>query len=223
MNPGKPRFLATAAARWTLVAAVLFATVLVPFLLFADRMDRVADWVVLHGSGWAGALLLGGLLAGDILLPVPSSAVSTACGLLLGFPAGTAASTIGLTAGCLLGYALGRGLGGRRLDRLVTADGAARVSALMARHGVWALVLLRGVPVLAEMSVVVAGMVRMAPASFIPAVLLANLGLSAAYAAAGAYAWDGGAAVLLPFAAAVGLPAAARALGRRLVPQPVRG
>lgn len=209
-----------------LVTAALFAAVLIPFLLFADTMESVAAWAVAQGdaqgSGWAGALLLGGLLAGDILLPVPSSAVSTACGVLLGFATGTLVSAAGLTAGCLLGYGLGRWLSGTRLERLVTADGADRVSGLMARYGGWALVLLRGVPVLAEMSVVMAGMTRLPLGVFVPAVLLPNLGLSAAYAAAGAYAWNGGAAALLPFAAAIGLPAAARLLGARLTARPAR-
>lgn len=204
-----------AARRWGVIVAVLFAAVIVPFLLFAPSLDAAAAWAAANGTGWAGALLLGGLLAGDILLPVPSSVVSTACGVILGFTTGTLVSTAGLTAGCLLGYGLGRCLSGPRLERLVTADGAARVSALAARHGAWALVLLRGVPVLAEMSVVMAGMTRMAPITVLPAVLLPNLGLSAAYAAAGAYAWNGGAAALLPFAAAIGLPAAARLLAPR--------
>lgn len=209
-----------AAWRWAALAAALVAGVLVPFFLFADSMDAVTAWAVEHGAGWAGAALLAGLLAGDILLPVPSSVVSTACGLLLGFSSGAMVSAAGLTVGCLLGYALGRGLGGERLERLVTPNGAERVSALVARHGAWALVLLRGVPVLAEVSVVVAGMTRLPLGRFLMATSLSNLGLSAAYAAAGAWAWDGGAAALLPFAAAVGLPAAARLFGARLADAP---
>lgn len=215
--------VSTAAWRWTCLGLALVAAVLVPFLLFADAMDAVSGRVIGLGSGWAGAALLAGLLAGDILLPVPSSVVSTACGVLLGFPAGTLASTAGLTAGCLLGYALGRRLGGKRLERLVTPDGAERVSALVARHGAWALVLLRGVPVLAEVSVVVAGMTRLPLGPLLMATLLSNLGLSAAYAAAGAWALSGGGAVLLPFAAAIGLPAATRLFGKRLVATPSHG
>lgn len=203
-----------AAGRWTVLIAALSAAVIVPFLLFADRMEAVAAWVAQGAAGWAGAVLLGGLLAGDILLPVPSSMVSTACGVLLGFPMGTAVSTAGLTAGCLVGYALGRGLGGERLARLVSPAGAERVSAVVERHGAWALVLLRGVPVLAEVSVVVAGMTRLPFNHFLAATLLSNLGLSAAYAAAGAWAWNGGTA-LAPFAAAISIPAAARFLGAR--------
>lgn len=211
--------------RWMALTAALVAAVIVPFLLFEDAMGRAAHWAAGIGGGW-GAVLLALLLAGDILLPVPSSVVSTACGVLLGFPAGTAASAVGLTAGGVIGYALGRGLGGARLARLVTPKGAEGVSAAFARHGAWALVLLRGVPVLAEVSVVVAGMTRLPFGRFLAATLLSNLGLSAAYAAAGAWAMDGaleadgGAAALLPFAAAIGLPAAARLFGLRLTAPP---
>lgn len=214
---------ASAVWRWAALTAALVAAVLIPFALFADDMDALAAQTVAHGTGWAGAAVLAGLLAGDVLLPVPSSVLSTACGLLFGAAGGTAVSAAGLTAGCLIGYALGRGLGGEHLARLVTPQGAERVAALVARHGAWALVLLRGVPVLAEVSVVVAGMVRMPFGPFALAVSLSNLGLSAAYAVAGAWAWDGGAAALLPFAAAVGLPAAARLLGARLTAAPSAG
>ncbi|MBY0429999.1 MAG: VTT domain-containing protein, partial [Rhodospirillales bacterium] len=138
------------AGRWMSLLAALAAAVIIPFLLFGDRMEAVAAWVAASAAGPAGAALLVGLLAGDILLPVPSSMVSTACGVLMGFPMGTAVSTAGLTAGCLLGYALGRFLGGERLDRLVNPAGAGCVSGVMERHGAWALVVLRGVPVLAE-------------------------------------------------------------------------
>ncbi|WP_448204893.1 TVP38/TMEM64 family protein [Azospirillum sp. sgz302134] len=210
MKPAPAPIAFPAWGRWTMLIAALVAAVVVPFLLFADQMDALAASVAEGAFGWGGAAVLGGLLAGDILLPVPSSMVSTACGVLFGFPVGMAVSTAGLTGGCLIGYGMGRFLSGERLARLVSPAGAARVSAVMDRHGVWALVMLRGVPVLAEISVVMAGMLRLPLNRFVVATLLSNLGLSAAYAAAGAWAWDGGMTALAPFIAAIGLPAAAR-------------
>ncbi len=58
------------------------------------------------------ALLFGlmgsGLLASDILLPIPSSIVGTLLGARLGFWAGLIAIWTGLMAGNILGYLLAR-------------------------------------------------------------------------------------------------------------------
>jgi len=216
MKSAPATFAFQLAGRWTMLIVALVAAVIIPFLLFANRMDSLAASIAEGAAGWGGAVILAGLLAGDIVLPVPSSMVSAACGVLFGFPLGMALSTAGLTGGCLIGYGLGRILSGERLARLVSPTGAERVTAVMDRHGAWALVMLRGVPVLAEVSVVMAGMVRLPVNRFVAATLLSNLGLSAAYAAAGAWAWDGGMAALAPFVAAIGLPAAARFAAARV-------
>jgi uncharacterized membrane protein YdjX (TVP38/TMEM64 family) len=50
----------------------------------------------------------GGLLALDVLLPIPSSVLIALMGGRLGFYAGWASAWLGLTAGTLLGYAVGR-------------------------------------------------------------------------------------------------------------------
>lgn len=209
--------------RWAAVATALAAAVIIPFLLFEDRMNAVA----LAAAGamteegplrWAGALALAGLLAGDIVLPVPSSLVSTACGALLGFVPGMLASTAGMTASCAVGYRLGRALARGRALGIMDERDLRAASAPMERYGHWAVVVLRGVPVLAEVSVVLAGMGGMPFHRFMCMTSLANLGISAAYALAGS-ATSGGDSFLLPFAASLGLPALAwLAFRRRSVP-----
>ncbi|WP_437931335.1 hypothetical protein WMF37_19600 [Sorangium sp. So ce291] len=55
--------------------------ILVPFFLFADRIEAAARALLASPpSGVAAALVLGGLLASDVVLPVPSSFVSAAVG-----------------------------------------------------------------------------------------------------------------------------------------------
>jgi uncharacterized membrane protein YdjX (TVP38/TMEM64 family) len=200
---------------WTVVTAAVLLLIVVPFLLFEERLSAVAAAAVAHpGAAALTAALLAGLLAADVLLPVPSSLVSTACGSLFGPGAGTLVSWAGMTGGAVLGYALGAGLGTRALAATVGDAQAARAAELIARHGSWGLVVCRGVPVLAEASVLLAGTARMPVARFAAAVALSNLGLSAAYAVTGAAAAGRG-SFLLALAGAVGVPALAHLLVRR--------
>jgi uncharacterized membrane protein YdjX (TVP38/TMEM64 family) len=201
---------------WALLVGGVLALVLVPFALFGARVEAWAAGFFRPGAastGWA-ALVIAGLLAGDVVLPVPSSLVGTAAGYLLGFAAGTAVAWAGMTAGCLLGYALGARAGRPAAGRLVGAEELVRLEALRARFGDWALVITRPVPVLAEAAVVFAGVGKMPPGRFLALTAFSNLGISAAYAAVGAFSASAN-SFLLAFAGAILLPLVAMAvLGR---------
>ena len=83
----------------------------------------------------------------------------------------------------------------------------------MDRHGPWAILLCRPIPVLAEASVVFAGLVR---APLVPFVLLtagSNLGIALAYAAVGAFSMEAQ-SFLLTFLGALALPGLALLAGR---------
>ena len=146
--------------RWAVLWILLIGLVLLPFLLFEQQFNAFAEHITRDGtSKWLVASAVFALLALDVFLPVPSSIVSTASGVLLGFGLGSAVVWTGMMAGCLVGYAIGaRGSGAAR--RFIGDDGMRRASALMQRYGDLALVLCRPVPVLAEASVVFAGLVR---------------------------------------------------------------
>ncbi|MFG0333836.1 MAG: TVP38/TMEM64 family protein [Maioricimonas sp. JB049] len=124
-------------------------------------------------------------LATDILLPIPSSAVSTYAGGVLGFAPGTLASWLGMTAGACLGYGLAR-LAGRPLaERFAGAKDLERVQELARRYGAAAVVLTRPLPVLAEACVLLMGVARLRWPPFLMAIALSNLAVSATYAAFG--------------------------------------
>jgi uncharacterized membrane protein YdjX (TVP38/TMEM64 family) len=173
--------------RWALLWIVLIGLILVPFILFEARFDQLAQQ--LTGSGTSRSLAAGGifaLLALDVFLPVPSSIASTAAGVLFGVARGTVIVWSGMTAGCLLGYFVGlRAVGAAR--RIVGADSLVRSEALMQKYGESAIVLCRPVPVLAEATVILAGIVRAPFARFVGLTSLANLGIAAGYAAVGAF------------------------------------
>jgi uncharacterized membrane protein YdjX (TVP38/TMEM64 family) len=204
MNHGTRR-----AVGWMGFCGVLLLAVLVPFFLWGEPLELAArGFLETRRPDWQVALVLGGLLAGDIALPVPSSLAATAAGALLGFWRGTLTCWAGMTVGSVLGYLLGARAGGTALRRMVGESEVARLARLAERHGPWFLVALRAVPVLAEASVVFAGVSRMPWRGFLTAAVLANLGISATYAAVGASAAEAG-SFLLFFAGMVLLPAVA--------------
>ena len=61
--------------RWSLLIGLMFAAIIVPFLLFEKQFEALGAWLASgHASGWTSASIIAGLLALDVFLPVPSSA-----------------------------------------------------------------------------------------------------------------------------------------------------
>ncbi len=206
-------YMTTARMRWAILWTILIAIVLVPFLIFEKQFEQLATWLAAgNASGWATAGAIGALLALDVFLPVPSSIVSTGAGVLLGFWMGTAVIWIGMTLGCVIGYAFGAYAAGAA-RRLVGADGLANAGKVMDRYGPWAIVICRPIPVLAESSVVFAGLVKSPLVPFLWLTALADLGISIAYAAVGAFSMRAG-SFLLTFAGAMALPGLAILAGK---------
>ncbi len=207
------------ALRWTLLVGAVLALVLLPFLLFGERMEAwTADFLrtgAERPAAVAAVIVL--LMAGDLFLPVPSSLVGTAAGYFLGFPGGTLASMAGMTAGSLLAYALGKGSGHTLARRFVGEREMERLERLWDRFGDWALVVARPLPVLAEASAVFAGIGRMPLPRFLLLTTLSNLGISAVYAAVGRFS-AGADSFLLAFVGAVLLPGGALLLMRLFRP-----
>ena len=173
--------------RWAILWILLIGLVLLPFILFEQQFNTFAEHITQSDtSKWLVASAVFGLLALDVFLPVPSSIVSTASGVLLGFLPGAAVVWGGMMTGCLVAYALGR-RGSDATRRFIGDDGIARASSLMQRYGDLTIALCRPVPVLAEASVVFAGLVRTDYGRFLRLTALSNLGIAAGYAAVGAF------------------------------------
>ena len=202
---------------WIIVTVAILSLIIVPFITFgadferwaADSIQRAFDLPLIV------ALFVAGLLTADVLLPVPSSVISTASGTFLGLPLGAVASAVGMTLGCVLGFVVGRTTGLAATSRFVGPRELQRLSAAAERHGDWVLVSARAVPVLAEASTVFAGMSGISFRRFLSLVTLSNFGISLVYSAVGSYAVDVS-SFLLAVAAAVMLPALAAALFRTL-------
>jgi len=175
--------------RWILLCAGIFAIILVPFFLFGEQIETWTEEFLESASHHSVlvAVVLGTLLAVDILVPVPSSLVSTAAGFFLGLAGGLVTSLAGMTISCVGGYWLGVRFGRPVANRLVGDHELTRLEKLRQRFGEWVIVVARPVPVLAEASVLFAGISEMPVPQFVLLATLSNLGVSAVYAAVGAF------------------------------------
>lgn len=141
-------------------------------------------------AAWV-APCIAGLLAADLVLPIPSSLVMMASGALLGPLTGTVSSFLGAMTGALLGFLLCRRFGQIAFHRLVGDAEYARVSAFLERYGAWAILLSRSVPMLTEVTSCVAGLGSMPLGRFLALASAGTLPLCAVYAIIGARAGDG--------------------------------
>ncbi|NUT87668.1 3-dehydroquinate synthase [Pseudomonas corrugata] len=173
------------------------------------------------------ALLLIALLTLDVVLPVPSSMVALLAVAMLGSVGGYLVIFLGLCLGAGLGYALGAGYFRLLSGRLGLHQ--RQPGQLGYRLGTLSLICLRGVPVLAETSVVAAGMQRYPLRAFVPVTVLANAGLALAYSAIGTFLVEQN-ALLVTLLASMVLPGLFIAgyslfknLRKRDIEQPLRG
>ena len=164
----------------TVSLATIVAIVLVPFALVGGRADAwIAQILVTTGDNpRVAALLIAAALAGDVLLPVPSSLVATAAGYLLGFARGMLASFVGLMVGSGVGYFFGR-------IALPRVRGEA-IRMIAGRWGGWAIAITRPIPVLSETATLFAGSCRLPLRRFLAISALSNLWVAGSYAGAGA-------------------------------------
>lgn len=193
-----------------------------PFLFFGGQLN---DW--LRGLAEnppepvATFALIVGLLATDILLPIPSSLISTLSGWQLGWFWGTLATWLGMNLGAVLGFALARRYG--RAFALCFSQGRdlERIRKVSDRYGPLVLVLTRAMPVFAEACILMAGIHQLTWQRFMPAILGSNLGIAIAYAAFGDYAerhqW-----LPLALAVSVAVPSVVAGLAQRWLPEEVQ-
>jgi uncharacterized membrane protein YdjX (TVP38/TMEM64 family) len=176
------------AYRTSLLAFLILLAIGVSFWLYGPAIDAWTESVIKLADKhpWQAGAWLTGLLASDILLPVPSSLASVACGLTLGFWGGTLASFLGMTVSTVAGYLLGYAASGQA-TRCLGEREKASMSSLYERYGLWMLLALRPIPMLAETSLLFSGFVRQPFAKVLLVTSVGNLVVSAVYAAIGSY------------------------------------
>ena len=204
--------------RWFWLVLAVVALILIPFFLFEAYFTALGERVARGEVPTTAAVaIISALLALDVLLPVPSSLVSAAAGVLLGFWGGALVVWAGMTVSCVLAYLIGAR--SSSLARRIVGDGGLlRARELSDRYGDLAIVLCRPVPVVAEASVLFAGVMHVPAARFLRVCALANVGVAAVYAAIGAWAMSVD-SFLLAFLGAMAAPGLAWVAARMFLPR----
>lgn len=173
---------------WLTLAAV--AVPLLPWLAWGARLDlAVAEWLDPPPAAPLLAALEVGILAVDILLPVPSSLVVTLGGASLGPVVGTLCAWAGMTLGSLAGWWLGRLAGARSLAMVDASDREPPAG----RHGGFgplAVIVTRPLPLLAEATALMAGATGMQARTFFLSAATANLAVAFVWSLAGSLGRD---------------------------------
>ena len=172
-----------------LIALALLAGALPVLVLGTQFEDRLTEWLQFRWSRGELAIIVIGLLSLDLLLPVPSSGVSTYAGAVLGFFPALFVNWLGTTVGAVVGFAAARWIGPRVMKRQVAASDWQQMQTLNWSVP-WLLVLLRPLPILAEASVIFAGLEGVAWLPFLAAIAASNLVLGGIYAGMGAWAGE---------------------------------
>ena len=206
---------------WTALVVLLLAAILTPFLLFERQVEAAlgAVFAAARGHPWLGGGVIVALLAGDAVLPVPSSLVSAFAGAAYHWRLGAAIIWIGMCLGCVFAYGLGMSAGRFLALPLVGEAQLRKARRLFTDAGPAMLIVARAVPVLAEASALAAGAARMPFAPFMIATSVANAGVAVAYATAGAAAVSNG-SFLIVFIGLVTVPAMGWTVWRVVLKRP---
>jgi uncharacterized membrane protein YdjX (TVP38/TMEM64 family) len=202
-----------------LVVGLALLVPIVPFLGFGPWLEgRIEGWLDPPPAPAMVALATVALLSTDVLLPIPSSVVSTVAGAQLGIVGATLASWLGMTFGAAFGFALAKWCGRPLAERFSSSDDLDRLDALAGRYGAWILIVTRALPILAEAAVLLMGTTRLSWRRFLPAIMLSNLGIAAVYSVLGHLARDRG-QLLWAIAVSIALPLLATTMARWLLPR----
>ena len=174
---------------WLLIV-LLLAAILVPFLIWGDRFDSALSlegaraWMQTYGRwAWLAGIML---LCADIVLPIPSTVVMSALGLMYGAWWGGLAAAGGSWLSGILAYAACRYAGHGAARWIAGDEGLHKVEALFLKQGGWLVTLSRWMPVLPEAVACLAGIAKMPWRTFVIALTCGSVPLGFAFAAIGA-------------------------------------
>ncbi|RYD35166.1 MAG: DedA family protein [Verrucomicrobiaceae bacterium] len=193
--------------RLLLVFVGLAVLVLATWLVWGGSWDErltlhgTAAWIG-TGGGWAWAAGIG-LLAADLVLPIPATIVMAALGYVYGPWLGALFAFIGTMLAAITGYGLGRIMGEGFVRRWLGERDYERGRRFFADGGGWMVTLSRAIPILPETVSCMAGISRMPFGRFLLASACGNLPMVAVFAAIGASGkdapwWAVAASVLVP-------------------------
>ncbi|WP_193214291.1 TVP38/TMEM64 family protein [Luteolibacter marinus] len=168
------------------VSALVLGVWLIWGASWEARFTLAGSVAWIEGAGpWAWAAGIG-LLAVDLLLPVPGTVVMSALGYIYGTVLGGAVAAAGSIVAGLCGYGLGRLIGEKAARKLLGDHDFERGKLLFARGGGWMVALSRALPILPEALSCTAGLVRMPFGRFLVALACGSLPVGFLFAWIGA-------------------------------------
>jgi uncharacterized membrane protein YdjX (TVP38/TMEM64 family) len=171
------------------IVLCLVVLVVLPFLLWGETLEAyfTGDGAVeaLRGYGAAAGLVAVGLLVADLLLPIPTTAVMAALGIIYGPVVGGLIAAAGSFLSGMVGYGVCRQFG-RPVARWLMGPGALEEGErIFARFGGWIVAASRWLPVLPEVVSGLAGLSRMAPVPYMAALLCGAVPVGFSFALVG--------------------------------------
>lgn len=168
--------------RTIIIVATILLCILLPFALWGQDFDVLAlQWVQSGNSGWELAMLGIVLLTLDVILPIPSSVVSITLCISLGPVKGGLVIMAGMTSGFLLGDTIGRVVP-KEVIRVWVGTEIWNVSTIHAeKYGLAWLAWSRPIPVFAEFSAILSGILRISLKRSVPIVILSSGCVALAY------------------------------------------
>jgi uncharacterized membrane protein YdjX (TVP38/TMEM64 family) len=175
--------------RIAMLIAVVAGAIVASKLLVEDMMGialepAVMSW--LDNAGIGSAAVIVGLLAADVLLPIPSSIIMILSGAAFGAMWGSVLALVGSIAGEWLGFELVRRYGRGMANRLGDEHEIAALDRVFQRYGAAAIVITRPLPIAMETMSLVAGLTAMSRRVFLTASLIGTAPIVLIYAWAGA-------------------------------------
>ncbi len=172
-----------------LVFVVTILIAIIPFLILGEAFEEeIKEWFQKEWSQAQRFWLIVGLLAVDIALPIPSSAVSTYGGSILGFFPAMFASWLGMMIGSVSGFYIARRAGPGIVRRLTKSEDLSSLEQLNHKLSLWTIVLTRPLPILAEATILLIGSLKLPVAKLILPLGISNLIIATAYSLVGAWA-----------------------------------
>ncbi|HWL93416.1 MAG TPA: VTT domain-containing protein [Phycisphaerae bacterium] len=175
--------------RLFLFILVLSLLLLAPIFIFGDSIevkfsgDAAIARLRAYGP-WAGAVGAV-LIIGDLVLPVPATAVMTALGYLYGTVIGGLVGGIASVVAGLIAYGATRALGRRAAIFLAGRSNLQRAEGFFQRQGGYAIAVSRALPLLPEILACLAGLARMPFPKFFAALCAGSIPTGLLYASAG--------------------------------------
>lgn len=164
--------------------------IIITFLLWGNQINELFDKFLEQAKEEQNRGLVRNILfftlASDILLPIPSSLASTLCGHYLGFLEGFWVSFMAMNISSFIGYFIGRFFKAIAM-KLLKQEEMNTLDKSNESKGVCWILALRPVPVLAEASILYAGIKKLSFKSVAWGLLLGNATVSAIYAFLGTY------------------------------------